>query len=120
MPCRETQRLWIRRGAALFGHTINDPRRQAQRSALESSRRRGCRKVTLQGFPSGPMAQVPISPPLAPTVSGVKPAAAGSWGDWAMWIIWYVAMVASLRAMGLAPSPVPVRTDEDRTPFTDI
>jgi hypothetical protein len=37
-----------------------------------------------------------------------------------MWIIWYVAMVASLRAMGLAPSPVPVRTDEDRAPFTDI
>jgi hypothetical protein len=37
-----------------------------------------------------------------------------------MWIIWYVAMVASLRAMGLAPSVVPVRTDEDRTPFGDI
>jgi hypothetical protein len=37
-----------------------------------------------------------------------------------MWIIWYVAMMASLRAMGLAPSVVPVRTDEDRTPFSDI
>ena len=120
MPCRETQRLWIRRGAALFGHTINDPRRQAQRSALESSRRRGCRKVTLQGFPSGPMAQVPISPPLAPTVQAWSPPRRVYSGDWAMWIIWYVAMVASLRAMGLAPSPVPVRTDEDRTPFTDI
>ena len=37
-----------------------------------------------------------------------------------MWIIWYVAMVASLRAMGLAPSPVPVRTDEDRKPYADF
>jgi len=40
-----------------------------------------------------------------------------------MWIIWYVAMMASLRAMGLAPIAVPVRTDEtdeDRTPFSDI
>lgn len=41
-------------------------------------------------------------------------------GDWAMWIIWYVAMMASLRAMGLAPSPVPVRTDEDRKPYGDF
>jgi len=57
---------------------------------------------------------------LGANSSGVEPAAAGLSGDWAMWIIWYVAMVASLRAMGLAPSPVPVRTDEDRTPFTDI
>ena len=104
----------------MFGHTINDLRHPAQPSAHESSRRRGCRKVTLRGFPSGPMAQVPISPPLAPTVSGVEPAAAGLSGDWAMWIIWYVAMVASLRAMGLAPSPVPVRTDEDRKPYGDF
>jgi hypothetical protein len=37
-----------------------------------------------------------------------------------MWIIWYVAMVASLRAMGLAPMPVPVRTDEDRKPYGDF
>src|SRR5262245_66081615 len=63
--------------AAMFGHTINDLRHPAQPSAHEPSRRRGCRKVTLRGFPSGPMAQVPISPPLAPTVSGVEPAAAG-------------------------------------------
>jgi hypothetical protein len=41
-------------------------------------------------------------------------------GDWAMWIIWYIAMVASLRAMGLAPNVVPVRIDEDRTPFGDL
>ena len=37
-----------------------------------------------------------------------------------MWIIWYVAMMASLKAMGLAPIAVPVRTDEERTPFSDI
>jgi len=37
-----------------------------------------------------------------------------------MWIIWYVAMVASLRAMGLAPSAVPVRTDEDRKPYGEF
>jgi hypothetical protein len=37
-----------------------------------------------------------------------------------MWIIMYIAMVASLRAMGLSPSMVPVRTDEDRPPFGDI
>jgi hypothetical protein len=41
-------------------------------------------------------------------------------GSRAMWIIMYIAMVASLRAMGLAPSMVPVRTDEDRPPFGDI
>jgi hypothetical protein len=38
-----------------------------------------------------------------------------------MWIIWYIGMMASLRAMGLAaPSLVPIRTDEDRTPFGDV
>jgi hypothetical protein len=37
-----------------------------------------------------------------------------------MWIIWYVAMMASLRAMGLAPSAVPIRTDKDRTPYSDM
>jgi hypothetical protein len=62
-----------------------------------------------------------ISPCLAPTVPSVEPTAVGLIrGDWAMWIIWYVAMMASLRAMGLAPSPVLVRTDEDRTPYGDI
>jgi len=34
-----------------------------------------------------------------------------------MWIIWYIGMMASLRAMGLAPSPVLMRTDEDRKPY---
>jgi hypothetical protein len=42
------------------------------------------------------------------------------WGDRAMWIIWYIGMMASLRAMGLAPSLVPIRTDEDRKPFGDM
>jgi hypothetical protein len=37
-----------------------------------------------------------------------------------MWIVMYIAMMASLRAMGLAPSFVPVRTDEDRPPFGEI
>jgi len=37
-----------------------------------------------------------------------------------MWIIMYIAMVASMRAMGLAPSLVPVRTDEDRPPFGEM
>jgi hypothetical protein len=41
-------------------------------------------------------------------------------GGWAMWIIWYVAMMASLRAVGLAPNPVPVRIDEDRKPYGDF
>ena len=41
-------------------------------------------------------------------------------GGWAMWIIWYIGMMASLRAMGLAPSPVPVRIDEDRKPYGDF
>jgi hypothetical protein len=41
-------------------------------------------------------------------------------GSKAMWIVMYIAMVASLRAMGLAPSMVPVRTDEDRPPFGEI
>jgi hypothetical protein len=38
-----------------------------------------------------------------------------------MWIIMYVAVMASLRAMGLAPSLAPIRTDDDRRPpFGDI
>src|SRR4029453_18482990 len=42
------------------------------------------------------------------------------WGDGAMWIIWYIGMMASLRGRGPAPSLVPIRTDEDRTPFGDV
>src|SRR5215469_17826916 len=81
----------------------------------------GCRKVTLEGFPPERAAQVPIPPPLAPTVPGVEPAARGFRpGEWVMWIIWYVAMMASLRAVGLAPNPVPVRIDEDRKPYGDF
>src|SRR5262249_35218269 len=98
--------------------TISDTR--PSRARMNRRVAGGCRKATLQGFPSGPMAQVPISPPLAPTVSGVGPAAAGSWGDWAMWIIWYVAMGASLRAMGLAPRPVAVGAGGDGTPLTRL
>ena len=41
-------------------------------------------------------------------------------GSRAMWIVMYIAMMASLRAMGLAPGFVPVRTDEDRPPFGEI
>jgi hypothetical protein len=37
-----------------------------------------------------------------------------------MWIIWYIGMMASLRAMGLAPGVVLVRTDEDRKPYGDF
>jgi len=42
-------------------------------------------------------------------------------GDLAMWIIMYIAVMASLRAMGLAPDLVQVRTDDDhRPPYGDI
>ncbi len=34
-----------------------------------------------------------------------------------MWIVLFVATLATLSALGLAPSPVPVRTDEDRNPY---
>jgi len=37
-----------------------------------------------------------------------------------MWIVWYVAMIASLRAMGLAPALIPVKTDENRNPYGDL
>ncbi len=36
-----------------------------------------------------------------------------------MWIVLYVATLATLSAFGLAPSLVPVRTDDDRTPYVD-
>lgn len=49
-----------------------------------------------------------------------NPQPVGFDGGWAMWIIWYVAMMASLRAVGLAPNPVPVRIDEDRKPYGDF
>jgi hypothetical protein len=80
MSCQKTPRLWIRRGrrCSVTPLTISD----ARPSGARMNRRvaRGCRKVTLQGFPSRPTAQVPISPPLAPTVSGMEPAAAGLGG----------------------------------------
>src|SRR5262249_56871270 len=83
--------------------TISDTR--PSRARMNRRVAGGCRKATLQGFPSGPMAQVPISPPLAPTVSGVGPAAAGSWGGWGVWVILYLAVVGSLRALGPSPGP---------------
>jgi hypothetical protein len=53
--------------------------------------------------------------------SGREPTGVGSdGGSRAMWIVMYIAMMASLRAMGLGPSFVPVRTDEDRPPFGEI
>ena len=39
-----------------------------------------------------------------------------NWGDQAMWIVMYVAMIASLSAMGLAPSLVPLAVDKDQLP----
>jgi hypothetical protein len=35
-----------------------------------------------------------------------------------MWIVLYVAMIASFRAMGLAV--LPVETDKERGPFSDM
>jgi len=40
-------------------------------------------------------------------------------GDWAMWIVMYVAMIASLSAMGLAPSLVPLPVDKDQLPHDE-
>jgi hypothetical protein len=40
-------------------------------------------------------------------------------GGRAMWIVMYVAMIASLSAMGLAPSLVPVAADEDQLPHDE-
>jgi hypothetical protein len=40
-------------------------------------------------------------------------------GGRAMWIVMYVAMIASLSAMGLAPSLVPVPADEDQLPHDE-
>jgi hypothetical protein len=40
-------------------------------------------------------------------------------GDGAMWIVMYVAMIASLSAMGLAPSLVPLPADEDQLPHDE-
>ena len=92
----------------------------SQRSAHESSRR--------PGLPESHTSRISVETDgTSPNFTALgadsfrREARSGEFrGDWAMWIIWYVAMVASLRAMGLAPSPVPVRTDEERTPFTDI
>ena len=40
-------------------------------------------------------------------------------GDRAMWIVMYVAMIASLSAMGLAPSLLPMETNKDQLPHDD-
>ena len=40
-------------------------------------------------------------------------------GDRAMWIVMYVAMIASLSAMGLAPSLVPLPVDKDQLPHDE-
>ena len=43
----------------------------------------------------------------------------GEPGGRAMWIVMYVAMIASLSAMGLAPSLVPLPADEDQLPHDE-
>src|SRR5258707_8849859 len=105
--------------ATTLGHTINDLRGPAERARL--SRRGSCWKVTLEGFPSRPDSRSPNSTALGAHSSSFEPTARGLIrGDWAMWIIWYIGMMASLRAMGLAPGVVPVRIDEDHTPYGDV
>jgi hypothetical protein len=40
-------------------------------------------------------------------------------GIGAMWIVMYVAMIASLSAMGLAPSMLPIPVERDQLPGDD-
>ena len=79
---------------------------------------RSCRKATLQGFSRPLTRKAPIPSLCGPTLYGrdrgvVEP------GGKAMWIVMYVAMIASLSAMGLAPSLVPVPADEDQLPHDE-
>src|ERR671936_1341495 len=74
----------------------------------------------IASFSTWPDATSPNSTPLGADSSGPGTRRGFGWGDGAMWIIWYIGMMASLRAMGLAPSLVPIRTDEDRKPFGDM
>jgi hypothetical protein len=55
----------------------------------------------------------PVEPPYAGVTVG--------WSNrgWAMWIVMYVAMIASLSAMGLAPSLVPLAVDKDQLPHDE-
>jgi hypothetical protein len=77
-----------------------------------------CRKATLPGFPSGATRKAAIPSRYGTTLCGrdrgvVEP------GDEAMWIVMYVAMIASLSAMGLAPSLVPLPADKDQLPHDE-
>jgi hypothetical protein len=76
----------------------------------------------IASFSAGVTQPSPNSTALGVTVPELEPTApwVRFWGDRAMWIIWYIGMMASLRAMGLAPSLVPIRTDEDRKPHGDM
>src|SRR5262249_27969180 len=84
--------------------TISDaePRRARDRRAA------GCRKVTLEGFPQDGQHKSQFHRPWRRQFRRGTRSPWVSIGGWAMWIIWYVAMMASLRAVGLAPNPVPV------------
>ena len=102
--------------ATTLGHTINDLRQERARSL----RRGVAGKSHLKDFHLDG-SRSPNSTPLGANSSSFEPTARGLIrGDWAMWIIWYIGMMASLRAMGLAPSPVPIRTDENRKPYGDF
>jgi len=76
-----------------------------------------CRKATLQGFPSLAAVKAAI-PSLCGTKLCGRDRGVES-GDQAMWIVMYVAMIASLSAMGLAPSLVPLAADKDQLPHDE-
>ena len=76
-----------------------------------------CRKATLRGFPWVATGEAAI-PSLCGTTLCGRPWG-GRTGGGAMWIVMYVAMIASLSAMGLAPSLVPLQVDKDQLPHDE-
>ena len=72
-------------------------------------------KATLNRFSTHTAAPGPNSF----TLGADTPHGPSNRGDQAMWIVMYVAMIASLSAMGLAPSLLPVETNKDQLPHDD-
>ena len=78
------------------------------------------REIDAQGAPAGTSWSRATNGGRNSTGLRGEPTGRGWAGEHEPWIIMYIAMMASMQTMGLAPSLVPVRTDEDRPPFGDI
>jgi hypothetical protein len=100
-----------------LSHLAETNRTARPRHADANHGRQWCQKVTPKRFPMARQHGPQFHHPWRHDRSCSNGLACNR-GDKAMWIVLYVAMIASFRAMGLAV--VPVETDKERGPYSDM